>query len=352
MIGNLWDSIIDINAPLPFLNDHSIRYGTRVLCMAIQVGLKKGFNKDELLAPTYLAGQLGKTEATITRAMEELKASQWPVDELFQIEGVPTVRVSSMLILDKRLTNCTKILFCLIRSLKKVNGFRETRFSKLHKMFRIGFCTVKRCIAALRAAHWLITRQKNKHAPLRIKLNFPLKEPLDNFRNVIAEAMESTSEAGRMEGTSKGEKILLATLDVLVTSEYYDDHYSPKYLINPDTGQLMHHDRLYHKEGVAIEYNGPQHYHPTKWFNAKVVAEQKRRDNNKRQMNKSLKVKQVEFTAEDLVIETIMDKLRGLLPLRRLPKLVIDYMNSRLEQYRTACRIMTAPQLADRPAAY
>lgn len=352
MIGSLLDRIVEIDAPLPFLSDQSIRYVTRVLCMTIQVGLKLGFNKDELLSPAYLAGQLGKSEATITKALEQLKASPWPVDKPFEIdEGVATVRVSNVLILDKTLTNCTKILFCLVLTLKKrSNGFRETRYSELHRLFGIGFCTVKRCIAALRAGRWLITRQKNKHAPLRIKTDFPLKKPLMNFNEIIDETDSTSSKAELMEGTSKGERLLLATLDLLVDSDYYDDHYSPKYLVNPDTGHLMHHDRMYHKEGVAIEFNGSQHYYATERFSKKVVAEQRRRDNNKRRINKDRVVAHIEFTAEDLVIETIMDKLRGILPLRELPKTTIAYLNSRLEGYRRACGVHTQPQFADSTA--
>ncbi|MGI6543682.1 MAG: hypothetical protein ACOX44_11585 [Limnochordia bacterium] len=338
MIGDLWDSMIDIDVPVAFLYDRSIRYGTKVVCMAIQCGLKQGFDKEKLVSSAFLAKQLGKKKTTITRALKQLQASSWPVDEPFALDGVETVKVPNLLILDKKLTNSAKVLFCLILTLRiGPDGVREARFSEMHKLFGLGFCTVKRGIVALRARHWLLTYQKNKHAPIKLKIDFPFRQPLEEFSAI----MDEVEKVGAMEGTSKGEKVLLATLKVLVDSDYYDDHYSPKFLINPDTGRPMHYDRFYHHQGVAIEFNGPQHYRVTAWFDAETVTAQKRRDSNKRQLSDYSRVTQIVFIREDLTLERILEKIQEHLPLRLVTETIKGYLNNRLRSFLSRCRIPT-----------
>ena len=218
---------------------------------------------------------------TIAKAIAELEASRWEYDKPFKIKG-KFIEVSNMLILDKHLTNCAKLLFCFILIVRELaGGVCVTRFSELHKMFRLGFNTVKRGMVALQAGKWLYSRQENKHAPIRIWTEFPLRKPLAVFNAMVndGEQAEHTQSAdgkadNRRQGTSLAERLVLGALTLIVNSDYYDDHYTPKFF--PDWGpdHQMHFDRLYHREVVAIEYNGLQHYQATEWFDADVVAQQ------------------------------------------------------------------------------
>jgi hypothetical protein len=50
---------------------------------------------------------------------------------------------------------------------------------------------------------------------------------------------------------------------VLVALDDYEDNASPDLLLNPYTRELMELDRYYPTAGVAVEYNGDQHYDET-----------------------------------------------------------------------------------------
>lgn len=378
MIGNLTDEVVKIRVPIEFPLDTSLSYCARIVGMAIQIGIDLKYDTNELLTPEYLGCQLSKMQRTIGKAIVELKATNWPLDKPFEIKG-KFIEVSNMLILDKKLTNCAKLLFCFLLILEVISeGLLETRFSELHKMFGLGYNTVKRGFAALRAGNWLTSRQKNKHALIRIWLDFPLKKPLEYFSAMIKEIDQLEHDAdgkpeqvqlqnagraqgtciendpaaqtpgynmrNRMHGTSKIEKLVLGALTVIVDSDYYDDHYTPKFFPNWGTDHQMHFDRIYHRHAVAIEVNGPQHYHETEWFDAKAVAQQKWCDNTKRENSRINDVTLIELTLEDLSVEKIQDKIKDHLPLRELPLSVIKYMNNRFMTYLNACKSINPKQ--------
>jgi hypothetical protein len=89
-------------------------------------------------------------------------------------------------------------------------------------------------------------------------------------------------------------------------------------MVNPATGELLRFDR-YYAAGVALEFNGAQHYGTTDWFpDAEEVKAQQVRDLLKAGHCLLSGIRLVILHAEDLSLDAIRAKVGGLLPLRDL----------------------------------
>jgi hypothetical protein len=78
--------------------------------------------------------------------------------------------------------------------------------------------------------------------------------------------VQSLKEAYEM-AANRGEFLMKRYLDLRVNSDDYVNNARPVVLTNPGTGEPMEYDRLYLTQGVAFEFNGPQHYETTKRYN-------------------------------------------------------------------------------------
>lgn len=118
----------------------------------------------------------------------------------------------------------------------------------------------------------------------------------------------------------KGEAVMKEMLNVRVADNRFQDNARPGFLVNPLTGERLELDR-YYLVGVALEFNGRQHYGPTAAFPDPEEARQQRlRDLVKDALARQHGVHLVVVHPEDLTFERLAEKLKGLLPLRELRK--------------------------------
>lgn len=125
----------------------------------------------------------------------------------------------------------------------------------------------------------------------------------------------------RMEVSQfKGEFICRAILDYVIGPLEYVDNARPSFLVNPLTGERLEYDRYYPLYELAVEFNGPQHYSPTKAFSdPEQVKETRARDLIKRGLSSEFNITLVTITLEDLSVEGVLSKLPD-----RIPKAEID----------------------------
>lgn len=118
----------------------------------------------------------------------------------------------------------------------------------------------------------------------------------------------------------KGEAVMKELLNVQVADDRFQDNARPGFLVNPLTGERLEFDR-YYLAGVAVEFNGRQHYGPTAAFPDPEEARlQRLRDLVKYALAAQQGIRVVVVHPEDLSFERLAAKLKGLLPLRELRK--------------------------------
>jgi len=109
--------------------------------------------------------------------------------------------------------------------------------------------------------------------------------------------------------SQKGEFLTKVMLDALVSNRDYIDNARPRFLTNPLTGDLLEYDR-YYLEGVAFEFNGPQHYGPTQKYPSKEEFKDLRaRDLLKRGLSAEHGIILVVVTYQDLALSRIKEKV-------------------------------------------
>lgn len=133
----------------------------------------------------------------------------------------------------------------------------------------------------------------------------------------------------------KGEGVMKELANVQVASDRFQDNARPGFLVNPLTGERLEFDRWY-TEGVALEFNGRQHYRPTDAFpDPEQQRQQRTRDLVKLALAREHGVKVVVLHPEDLTFEGLRAKLEGLLPLRELHEEdpVVQYLTGVSRRY-------------------
>ncbi|MFZ5823499.1 MAG: hypothetical protein ACOY94_04045, partial [Bacillota bacterium] len=98
----------------------------------------------------------------------------------------------------------------------------------------------------------------------------------------------------------------------------YQDNASPDWLLNPYTRELMELDRYYPTAGVAVEYNGDQHYAETDLATFEETVRQVGRDAMKAFICRARGIELAIIQPEDLSLKRIDHKLPGRLPRRDL----------------------------------
>ena len=124
-------------------------------------------------------------------------------------------------------------------------------------------------------------------------------EQIANLRKALAMAQH------------KGEFLMKRWLDLTIDSDDYVDNARPDFLSNPASGEALEFDR-YYMEGVAFEFNGPQHYGPTTAYpDERVFKETRMRDLLKAGLSHEQGVVLVTMTAQDLSLEGVLKKVPG-----------------------------------------
>ncbi len=169
---------------------------------------------------------------------------------------------------------------------------------------------LKRTVAELVATGWLSITQTNRKSPLRFTLLNPVSPRLRARVSAIRRKVRKAQH--------RGETLLREFLNVLIADEDYKDDATPDLLLNPYTRALMELDRYYPTAGVAIEYNGDQHYEETDLATFEETVKQVGRDAMKAFICKARGIELAIIHPEDLRLKNIDQKIPGRLPRRDL----------------------------------
>lgn len=165
-------------------------------------------------------------------------------------------------------------------------------------------------VGELVATKWLtITQAKRKHP-----LCFTLRSPVSTTMRARISSLRRRVKSAK----HKGETILREFLDVLVALDDYKENAAPDFLLNPYTGELMEFDRYYPTVGIAIEFNGAQHYEETDLATFEATVKQIGRDAMKAFICKTEGIELVVIQPEELKLKILDQKIPGRLPRRNL----------------------------------
>jgi hypothetical protein len=129
---------------------------------------------------------------------------------------------------------------------------------------------LRRAVAELVATGWLTITRANRKSPICFTLRNPVSTQLRARISSIRRKLKSAQH--------RGEALLCEFLTLLVAVDDYKDNASPDRLLNPYTGELLELDRYYPSLGIAIEFNGAQHYERTDLATFEETVKQVGRD--------------------------------------------------------------------------
>ena len=132
---------------------------------------------------------------------------------------------------------------------------------------------------------------------------------------------------------NRGEFLMKRLLDLWLHSDSFVDNARPSFLENPATNYPLEYDR-YYLDGVAFEFNGPQHTTPSQTGVDQAFRDAVTRDLVKAALSKQAQIELVVLTAEDLRPERFERRLPEQMR-RRQPDVDGPY-------YRTLSRICVA----------
>jgi len=183
-------------------------------------------------------------------------------------------------------------------------------YAALSRLTGISDDALRRAVAELVATGWLTIAQANRKSPL----NFTLRNPVSaRIRARISSIRRRVRSA-----QPRGEALLREFLTLLIALDQYEENAAPDFLINPYTGELMELDRYYPTVGVAVEFNGAQHYEETDLATFGETVKQVGRDAMKAFICKARGLELAIIHPEDLGLEAIDRKIPGRLPRRDL----------------------------------
>lgn len=237
---------------------------------------------------------------------------------------------------------CARLLYGQLQGVpnfaNQVGSFTYGTFSRLTGT---SVDPLKRAVAELTAAGWLTSTQANRKSPLSFTLRNPVSARLRARISAIRRKVRKAQH--------RGETLLHEFLDVLVALDDYEENASPDLLLNPYTRELMELDRYYPTAGVAVEYNGDQHYEETDLATFEETVKQVGRDAMKVFICKARGIELVIMHPEDLKLTNIDRKIPGRLPRRNLEGM--EPLVAALEEMAAEHRERTAEERARRGLA-
>ena len=183
-------------------------------------------------------------------------------------------------------------------------------YSTLSRLTGTSVAPLRRAVAELVAAGWLMITQANRKSPLSFTLCHPVSTRLRARISAIRRKVR--------KAPYRGETLLREFLNLLVALDDYEDNASPDWLLNPYTRELMELDRYYPTAGVAVEYNGDQHYEETDLATFEETVRQVGRDAMKAFICRARGIELAIIQPEDLSLKSIDEKIPGHLPRRDL----------------------------------
>lgn len=334
-----------VRVPISLLLDELLKNSDRLVWMMIQLdSMDETLSAVDLYSPTRLAKRTRLARSTIYTSLDRLETAGWYTPN--GDDGTPQALVNYHLDLSRWVYMSAELLTSKLKSrdivmyglLKDENYQRELggqfTYRGLANYTRHCVKTVRRAIHALVQDDWLNTWQKRKSqmAPYEFTLDTPSAK-------YCREQIEVTKMRLSRSG-GHGEAIAMAMVRLVVESSECWANTRPGWLVNPETKELMEIDICFPEHRLAVEFNGPQHYHPTSFASAEDVAKQQNRDKVKAEILREKGFHLVVLTADDLSIDAVINKLQGLVPLRNLRWYgqLVDYLNYVGECYQRKAR--------------
>ena len=113
---------------------------------------------------------------------------------------------------------------------------------------------------------------------------------------------------------NKGEFLANKRLDWFLRDDEYLRNARPEFLVNPQTNEALEFDRYHPKASFAVEYNGLQHYRPTRDYDEAKVRAQQARDLIKESLSARRGIILMVLVPEDLKAGALESKVEKLVP--------------------------------------
>lgn len=297
--------------PVSLLLDRGLTPSAKVIWMLVRLD-------PDHSRPAQLQAASGLSRPTVLKALAQLAAISPHL-------AAGSVTVPADLLRDRRLGAQARVLYGVLQSLP---GQRQCTYAELSSLTGISLPTVRRAVGELTGAGWVEASQVGPRTPIR----FTFAEP---HTAAARQALDRIKQA-----RWRGEALMKEFLSLLIDADHYEENATPRFLVNPFTGERMELDRFYPQHGVAFEFNGPQHYRPGGEHTAAQVAKQRGRDYIKAGMCGDLGIKLVVIHREDLSLAGMRAKIGDGLPLRDLrgQAPLLRLLETVARRYRTSAR--------------
>lgn len=288
--------------PFTVLNDRTHSVITRLVWLLL--GRNPGALPDATLS--QLSGLDPKTVAA-ARA----RLTQAPLTSCFARPTPACAAIPWSLLTTAGISAGARLLY---GQLQGAPGFARERgsftYAALSRLTGTSDDTLRRAVAELVTGGWLTTEQANRKRPVTFTLRNPISPGL---RARISHLRHKVRNAEH-----RGETLLLEFLQVLIAVNAHEDNAAPEFLLNPYSGELMELDRYYPDFGIAVEFNGAQHYEETELATFTETVKQVGRDAMKAFICKARGINLVIIHPEDLTLATLDRKIPKALPRRPL----------------------------------
>lgn len=208
------------------------------------------------------------------------------------------IRVPRVLLENKTIGPLAKFVYLVAQVVQPKSILDLAAWSGVHRTEASKLCS------ALAREGWVIKAKDGRRVV-----------PVPGVPYVVQEQMVRELHVGLSVAPHKGEFTMKKWLDYLVLPVECIDNARPAFLQSPDTGEPLEYDRYYPSHKVAFEFQGPQHFGPTKVYaNQDQFRQTRRRDVMKRGLSSENEVILVMITPDDLSLEGMLRKIPSVLP--------------------------------------
>lgn len=292
--------------PINVLNSTTSSVSTRLIWLLL--GLRSSGTASSL-TDVRLRTLSGLDRKTIATARARL--AQAPLAPCYRRPHPSCAAIPVALLTTAEISAGARLLYGQLQGVPNFdNQVGSFTYGTLSRLTGTSVYPLRRAVAELVAAGWLMIAQANRKSPL----SFTLRDPVSTRLRARISAIRRKVRKAR----HRGETLLREFLNVLIALDDYEDNASPDLLLNPYTRELMELDRYYPTAGVAVEYNGDQHYEETDLATFEETVKQVGRDAMKGFICRARGIELAIIQPEVLSLKSIDHKIPGRLPRRDL----------------------------------
>lgn len=305
-----------VHAPFSLLLSTELATSAKIIWMTLRADVRV---KPRLRSsPTRLEKRTGLTRPTVRKALAQLKAGQWYVNDQCCIPlqstvgtgrrgGILHAYIPLKLLFDQEIGIQAKVMFGVLQATRgywRPSG--QFTYAYLKEMTDCDLKTIRAAIGELVDAGWIVTSQENQMAPIY----FTLSDPDTTRTNAcIADINQQLAQA-----QCKERVLMRAYLSLIVDSDDYRDDASLDIVINPDTGERLSVDRLYRQEiAFDFQYTRQESVAPEKAEHAALSGTR-----SKAEICQAGGIRLIEVYPEDLTLQAMRQKVGKLLPIRNM----------------------------------